>query len=65
MLLCSTGNLFLVHIMDLDFVIRTRKLPNRIDCFLAGRAPCAENLNFVSHNRTSPFLYSIIEAPSA
>jgi len=48
-LFCPTGNLVLMHVMDVDFVLRTHELLNRIDGFLAGCATRAEDLDLVFH----------------
>src|SRR5262249_27496505 len=57
-LLRASRDSFLVHIVDLDFVVRTCDFPDHIDSFLAGRAPRAEDFDFVflGHN---PFSFTI------
>jgi hypothetical protein len=51
-LLRAGGDSFLVHIVDLDFVVRTCDFPDHINSFLAGRTSRAEDFDFVflGHN---------------
>jgi hypothetical protein len=57
-LLRTSGDASLVHIVDLDFVVRTCDFPDHIDSFLAGRATGAEDFDFMflGHN---PFSFTI------
>jgi hypothetical protein len=45
----AVGDLVLMHVMHLDFMLRTRELLDHIDRFSACRTTCAENLDFVFH----------------
>ena len=49
MLFCPARDSFLVHVMNMDFMVGTCDLPNPFDGFLASRATGAENLNSVFH----------------
>src|SRR5262249_28040751 len=57
-LLRASRDSFLVHIVDLDVVVRTCDFPDHIDSFLAGRTPSAEDFDcvFLGHN---PFSFTI------
>ena len=60
---CSGGSRFLMHIVDLDFVISADNLPNRIDRFFADPASGAEDLYFVSQDCTSSYRPSGVGRP--
>jgi hypothetical protein len=65
-LFSSAGSLVLMHVMDVNFMLRTRQFLNGIDGFLAGCTTSAEDLYFVFQSCTSPFLpSSVMEPPSA
>jgi hypothetical protein len=57
-LLGTAGDLVLMRVMDVDFVLRARKLLDGINRFLTSRATSAEDLYFVFHSCASPFLIS-------
>jgi hypothetical protein len=43
----TTGDVVLVHIMNLDFMVRACDFSDHLDGFLAGRAPGTEDFDFV------------------
>jgi hypothetical protein len=57
-LLRAGRDALLVHIVDLNSVVRTCDSPDHIDRFLAGRAPGAKDFDFVflGHN---PFSFTV------
>jgi hypothetical protein len=55
-LLRASRDAFLVHVVDLDFVVRTCDFPDHIDRFFAGRAPGTKDFDFVGHK---PFSFAI------
>jgi hypothetical protein len=57
-LFSTAGSLMLMHIMDLDFVLRAHELLDGIDRFLTGCASRAKDLDFMFHSCVSPFLPS-------
>jgi hypothetical protein len=67
MLLRASRDAFLVHIVDLDIVVRTCDFADHIDSFLAGRAPGAEDFDFVflGHNPFSLQFACLADAPRA
>jgi hypothetical protein len=52
MLLCATRDAFLVHVMNMNFMVRACDFPDHLDGLLAGCAAGAVDFNsvFLVHN---------------
>jgi hypothetical protein len=55
----STRSFVLMHVLDVDVMLRPNEFFNRLDRLLAGCASSAEDFDFVFHNFISPFLISL------
>jgi hypothetical protein len=66
-LLSAARNAFLVHVVNLDFMVRAHDFPDHIDGFLAGGASGAEDFDFVllGHNFSPLQFWGLADALGA